>query len=890
MKAKFYSSILLLSLFLFSSATLLAEVKSETEIENTPQVQNEILAAQGVIKRFLGDSVASKFKVEIIPQDAGVDIFEVESLDGYIVLRGSSGVSACRGLKWYLNNLCNCSVSWRGDNLKLPASLPVVPEKIREKTPFEYRYFFNNCVYGYSMAWWKWPQWERMIDIMALNGVNLPLCLLGQEKVWQETYAEFGLTKEDLKDFFAGPAWFPWQWMGNLDGWGGPLPQSVIDGQSELQKKILARCRQLGMKPILAGFSGHVPKALKRKFPETKVHKLTWWGFDTELLDWQDPLFKKIGVAFLKNQQKMYGTDHYYSIDPFNEMTPPSKDPAYISNMAKLIFSSVDEADPQGTWVIMTWFCKSPQLKNYYWQVDRTKIFFDSIPNERMLALELHGDSYQWTGWFRQNGWYGKPWVWCAIQNFGDTVDIYGGLPQIFDNYNMMQNSPIKGNVVGMGIAMEGLCYNPVVFEMLFDMMWGEGVADFNRWKKDYLLKRYGLENESVKKAWEILYNSRYKHHERTGGTPLCYGANLWSDIGPDMEIVQAWKLMLEAADVLKDSPTYQYDLVNIGREAMGAYAAHYSYQIKKAYEAKDLKEFKKASAQMLTFIKDLDRLLGTSEHFLFGRWVEGFRSWGQNQQEKQLLEWNAKRQITDWGGDIGTYAVKEWSGFFSDYILPQWEGYVAALEKSLIEDSDKPLEDYKLKLKEFKEQWPNRHSTLAVNAEGDAVEISEEMWQKYGKEMWVRGDGPAMKTPPGIAVGKPVVSKTYEADHKPEFAVDGDTDRLNGFWAVGPAMITIDLEKENRLFGFQLYTYWGDGRYYQYTIETSVDGENWSLIVDQSRNTDSASAAGYLHKFKIAHPEGVPARYVRLNMLKNSNNPSIHVSELKVFDSSIDF
>jgi alpha-N-acetylglucosaminidase len=34
------------------------------------------------------------------------------------------------------------------------------------------------------MPWWKWRDWERFIDWMALNGVNLPLAITGQEKVW----------------------------------------------------------------------------------------------------------------------------------------------------------------------------------------------------------------------------------------------------------------------------------------------------------------------------------------------------------------------------------------------------------------------------------------------------------------------------------------------------------------------------------------------------------------------------------------------------------------------------------------------------------------------------------------------------------------------------------
>lgn len=881
-KVKFYiKSLHLLFCILIITAVSNASTTSEQQIQSASEVAT----------RLLSEETASRFAFESIPTDNGFDVFEIESLASKIIIRGSSGVSACRGLKWYLNEMCNCSVSWRGDNLNLPSPLPKLKAKVRQTTPMKYRYFFNNCVYGYSMAYWQWPQWERMLDIMALNGIDLPLCLLGQEKVWQLTYEELGINKEELTDFFAGPAWYPWQWMGNLDGWGGPLPQSVIELQSKLQKKILQRARSLGMKPILAGFSGHIPQALKRKFPHIKVHELSWQGFKPTLsLDWQDPLFLKIGTTFLEKQQEIYGTDHYYSIDPFNEMNPPSTDPAYIANMAKLIFSSIDTADPQGKWVLMTWFCKSPQFDWHYWKKDRTKTFFDAIPNNRMLALELHGDSRQWTGWFRQDGWYGKEWIWCAIQNFGDQVDIYGGLQQIFDNYNMMQNSPDKGNVSGIGIAMEGLCYNPVVFELLFDMMWSDGVTDLEKWKDEYIIKRYGTKSESAEKAWETLYKSRYISQERTGSSPLCFTPQLLPDSGPDMNIVKAWKCLLDAGKELKTSKAYEFDLINLGREAMGIYAPHYTAKIRNAYEAQNLPAFKQSSAQMLQYIRDFDKLMGCSEHFLLGKWIEGFRNLSNDPQEKQLLEWNAKRQITDWGGNIGTYAIKEWSGYMSDYIIPQWEIYLNNLEENLPNAVNlKDIDSNKLTA-EFKNNWYNSTSILPTEPSGDAYEISKEMWEKYGTVMWEQGSGPGLDTPQGIAVKKPVTATGIEHGHKPELAVDNNTNLQSSWWATAPASLTVDLEKTETIFGFQVYPYWGNGRYYQYTIETSTDGENWSLIIDMSQNTEMATSLGHLHKFKIAHPDGAKARYVRLNMLRNNVNTSVHVVEFKIFDSEISF
>ncbi len=54
----------------------------------------------------------------------------------------------------------------------------------------------------------------------------------GQEYIWQKVWAQFNISAADLETFFAGPAFLAWQRMGNLRGYGGPLPQSYIDDQA----------------------------------------------------------------------------------------------------------------------------------------------------------------------------------------------------------------------------------------------------------------------------------------------------------------------------------------------------------------------------------------------------------------------------------------------------------------------------------------------------------------------------------------------------------------------------------------------------------------------------------------------------------------------------------
>lgn len=41
------------------------------------------------------------------------------------------------------------------------------------------------CTHSYSYVWWDWARWEKEIDWMALNGLNLALAWNGQEAIWE---------------------------------------------------------------------------------------------------------------------------------------------------------------------------------------------------------------------------------------------------------------------------------------------------------------------------------------------------------------------------------------------------------------------------------------------------------------------------------------------------------------------------------------------------------------------------------------------------------------------------------------------------------------------------------------------------------------------------------
>ena len=183
-----------------------------------------------------------------------VDFFLIEPdpdnrdlFSGKIRITGNNDNSLATGLNYYLKHIAGVHVSWLlCEPVELPLEFRMPAEPIRKEALVKDRFFLNYCTYGYTMPWWKWPQWERFIDRMALNGITMPLAITGQEAVWYEVWKEFGMTDEEIRSYFSGPAHLPWHRMANLDG-----NTMLVGNINELEKKLDAALKEAG--PNMAG-------------------------------------------------------------------------------------------------------------------------------------------------------------------------------------------------------------------------------------------------------------------------------------------------------------------------------------------------------------------------------------------------------------------------------------------------------------------------------------------------------------------------------------------------------------------------------------------------------------------------------------------------------------
>ena len=449
----------------------------------TPVV--DLAASAALVARVVPEQ-ANLFRVEQIPADSGLDVFRSREPFG---AGRPAWIERCRHRvsPQLVPGARRANRSGEPAPARSPATHPSQPcrTRVRVTTPYRIRYFFNYCTFSYTMAWWDWAQWQRMIDWMALKGINTPLAVTGQEGVWRLVLSDLGFSKKMIGDFLVGPAYLPWGWMGNIDGLGGPLPDSWIDSHVELEQKILARERSLGMTPVLQGFTGHVPESIAQVFPEAEIHKTGDWsaGFSgTWFLDPVDPLFQRIGKRFIERQTELFGSDHLYAADSFNEIDPPSDDSTFLAGMGRAVYQSMQSADTAATWVLQGWFL---YYQAKFWQEPQARALLGAVPDDHMLVLDLWGDRHP--VWRTRSAFYGKPWIWNVLYNFGGKVSLNGDLPKIAANLGDVVASPDKGKLAGIGMMMEGLGTNPVVPDFVMDMTWRTDVPSVDSWTREYV-------------------------------------------------------------------------------------------------------------------------------------------------------------------------------------------------------------------------------------------------------------------------------------------------------------------------------------------------------------------------------------------------------------------
>lgn len=699
--------------------------QAQGNLPNTPE--KEVLAARQVLMRTIGMK-SNAFQFEKIESDKGLDVFEVIALGGKVQVKGSNTIAMTRGAYEYLRKACNIQYTWSSAQPTLPSSLPDYTIA-RTTSPYKYRQYLNPLTFGISTAYWQWEDWERELDWMALHGINMPLAFNGQEAIWQKIYKEMGMTDAELSEFFTGPAFLPWQRLGNLNKHNGPLPQTYIKASADLQKQILIRMQQLGMTPIVPGFSGVVPAAYKRLNPAIEIHEMKGWGNfpdenKTYVLSPGNSDFVTIGKRFVEEYRKEYGNVHYFMADLFYDCEEPialKNKENELTLYGKSISDAITAGDAEGIWVTQS---STFYKNNKFWDKAAVKSLLSQVSNSKMLIIDIANDKYK--GWQVHEGFYGKPWIYGVTHNSGGKNQLHGNLFEYAADVSKMLANTKKGSLAGFGISPEGIDNNEIVYELLSDLSWASGNIEVKLWAQDFAKQRYGLHDKNAANAWLMLLGNVYND-----ATPL--QPNLLQ-VRPAINVKsnnQTQALEYAADELLKVSENfsknqiYKSDLAII----VSQYAANQvDLLLKRAMElheqglrSQSHNAFENAFELMLM----MDGLLATTPNQNLDKQIELARKWSKIKEESDYFEADYKRLLTQFGNEktpnLNESAGRLWSGLIRSYYMPRWKNYAASLRDTTNFNFD-----------EFEYNWINTPglSTKAPST-GDVIKFAKALFNQ---------------------------------------------------------------------------------------------------------------------------------------------------------------
>jgi alpha-N-acetylglucosaminidase len=344
-----------------------------------------------------------------------------------------------------------------------------------------------------------------------------------------------------------------------------------------------------------------------------------------------------------------------------------------------------------------------------FWVNDRIEAYLGGVQeNNDMLLLDLFSESAP--QWQRTNSYFGKPWVWCQLHDYGQSMGLYGQIMNV--TINPIDAVATSSSLVGFGLTMEGQEGNEIMYDLLLDQAWSGSPIDTETYFHNWVTRRYagnGSVPHQLYSGWEIMRSTVYNNTDLNNAqavtrsilesspniTGLEGRTENWDgttvNYDPDM-LLSVFHTMFYAAQTnpaLWHNPAYLYDMTDITRQVYSNYFLTAYQSLISAYNSTPHSNTTIAAAgkNLTSIMNTLDSVLSTNAAFSLSTWLNAARSMTTNETLADFYEYNARNQITLWGpdGEINDYASKSWGGLVNGYYLPRWEIFISYLEETEI-------------------------------------------------------------------------------------------------------------------------------------------------------------------------------------------------------------
>lgn len=691
-------------------------------------------AQQALLTRVIGEAASRQVCFEIVADPGARERFTIDGRKGHVTITATTPSAAAQGAGWYLKYVVHAAANLGNPHPVVPKHLPAPDSPITKSANTAQRYLGNDTHDGYTDPYMGWDQWQAMLDIYALHGINQVYVLPGTDAVYQRVLRDFGYTSEQARAWIPLPTTQPWWAMQNVFNYGDPIPQALLDQRAALGRRISDRARELGMVPVLPGFIGTVPTDFAAHAPAgTRVIPQGSWSGQPRpaWLAPTDPFFGDVAASYYRHADEVLGASSVYRMNPLQE--GGTSGGIAQKDIMSGIMASLQRSEPGSTWMQLGW------------QGNPTGAQLSGISDKSRFVVS-DGLSDASASWNRESTWPDTPYLFGSIYAYGGHT-VIGAAGQVWIDRYYGQLATPQSSMVGIAVMPEGF-QDPAAFELLSELPWHDAAFSLDGWMADYALGRYGTADAAP--AWTIIGSTAYSLPRPSSGTHAEPAETLFvaqpsltaknaDPASPKQQpydtarLATALPQLLLADDSVVQRDAYDFDLVELSSTVVGNATRDLLPRINTAYTSKNRTAFESLTTRWLRLMDLTDEVSGTVPWFSMGTYVDSAReAAGPDAGAQEQLVDSLLYLWTSWvdptagykAGSLNNYANHSYAGLLSGYYEPNWQTYFDALGKALQDGTNPPSFDWVARARAWVESSPS----FTGEATGDTVSVARDI------------------------------------------------------------------------------------------------------------------------------------------------------------------
>ena len=308
-----------------------------------------------------------------------------------------------------------------------------------------------------------------------------------------------------------------------------------------------------------------------------------------------------------------------------------------------------------------------------HWTPEIISAYLRAVPQGKVTILDYYTENIP--VWKQTDSFYGQPWTFCYLGNFGGNTRFAGPFRLESERIGeaLQEASPS-----GIGCTLEGFGLNRWFYEYVLGRAW-DGPGD-EEWLCGLDRRRHSPEGFWQSMADSIYVRGSFSEGALLCGRPCLKGNHNWrvfyqTRYEPRV-LVRRWKELL---DHPSESAAWRYDAVAVGSQALANLFADLRDSFAQAYERNDLPAAEALDRQLRDLLSDIAAITACEPTMRLESWLSGAESWACGPQETEYFRHNAWHIITTWGvsQNLNDYASRLWSELVSEYYAPRWKMFL---------------------------------------------------------------------------------------------------------------------------------------------------------------------------------------------------------------------